>query len=283
MDTPAKAATRLSHLLDFASQAGHFERFPVDVEQLALDIAGQFRFDDPVVAVQAVDLQTFEAGLFKVDDGWALLYSERIRSAGRMRFSQAHELGHYLLHRDKQEIFQCSQQDMVAWGSVEHLLEAQADEFASSLLMPLNHLRQQIDESRVDFQMIGQCAEMFGVSLTAAALRWVSATLESAVLVLSRDGFVDWAVSSERARKNGAFFRTRGRVVELPSGSIAADSARATDKMGSSVGAHIWFEHADKGAVLREMKLLCDSYGYILTLLHLSPSERVWAPWSASR
>ena len=56
------------------------------------------------------------------------------------------------------------------------------------------------------------------------------------------------------------------------------DSARATNKMGSSVGAHIWFEHADRGAVLREMKVLCDSYGYILTLLHLSPSERVWPP-----
>ncbi|MDM0010635.1 ImmA/IrrE family metallo-endopeptidase [Variovorax sp. J22G73] len=241
MDTPAKAATRLSHLLDFASQAGHFQRFPVNVEQLALDIAGQFRFKDPVLTVQAVDLKTFEAGLFRVDDGWALLYSERIRSTGRVRFSQAHELGHYLLHREKQESFECSEKDMVAWGSPEQQIEAQADEFASSLLMPLNHLRQRIDETRVDFRMIGECADVFGVSLTAAALRWVSATLESAVLILSRDGFVDWAVSSDRARKNGAFFRTRGRVNELPAGSLAADSCRVTEKAGCTVGARTWF------------------------------------------
>jgi hypothetical protein len=34
------------------------------------------------------------------------------------------------------------------------------------------------------------------VSLTAAILKWLEFTPESALLVCSRDGFIDWAVSS---------------------------------------------------------------------------------------
>ena len=90
---------------------------------------------------------------------------------------------------------------------------------------------------------------------------------------------MDWAVSSPRARRSGAFFRTRGRVVALPDGSLAADSLIGMEKAGISVAASVWFKHAENGSSVREMKLLADSYGYALTLLHLSKAERVWGPW----
>jgi hypothetical protein len=39
-----------------------------------------------------------------------------------------------------------------------------------------------------------------------------------------------------------------------------------------------WFENAHPDAVLREMRLHCDNYGYTLSLLHLGNGDKVWAP-----
>lgn len=280
--TPAAAAHLLTHMLDALAASGQAARFPVDVVDVALRVSGQFGWKDPILGVKAAPITTFEGGLFPVDDGWVLLYNDQIQSQGRIRFTQAHELGHYLLHRTQRDSFSCTAKDMVEWGPDGQLQEKQADEFASTLLMPINHFRVLVNDSRIDFDMLGKCAELFGVSLTAAALRWVSFTNESAVLVLSRDGYIDWSVSSDKAFKQGAYFRTRGQVIELPPGSLAADSSTPSNKLGLPVGAPVWFKHADGRAVLREMKIGCDNYGYNLSLLHLSAGDKVWPAWKTS-
>lgn len=271
-------------MLDALAAAGHGQRFPIKVEDVALQVAAQFKWNDPVLAIQAASIPSFDGGLFRVDEknGWLLLYNDQIKSPGRIRFTLAHELAHYLLHRTAHDSFSCTSSDMLEWGPDSKLVESEADEFASTLLMPLNHFRMHVDEGRIDFDMLGKCADMFGVSLTAAALKFIAFTQESAVLILARDGFMDWSVSSEKARKNGAFFKTKGNVIELPANTLAAASLTTSERMGTKVSTATWFLHAHSDSVLREMKLPCDNYGYSLSLLHLSPSDKVWAPWTES-
>lgn len=276
--TPVTAAIRLTHWLDAAAAAG-LQRFPVDVEQLALYVGQELKWPDPIFKVVAADIPSFEGGLFHVEDqGWALLYNRNMTSQGRIRFTQAHELGHYLVHRLAQQEFQCSQADMVHWGPEMRSIEAEADDFASNLLMPMKQFRACTSASDIDFDILSDTSNMFGVSLTAAALRWIRSTEQSAVLILSRDGFMDWAISSDKARANGAFYKTKGRVVELPAGSIAANEAIASCRTGDQVSLNTWFEHAHRDAVAREMKLVCENYGYTLTLLSLSNGDKAWAP-----
>ena len=276
--TPGAAAIRLTHWLDAACAAG-LQRFPVDVEQLALYVGKELKWSDPIFKVVAADISSFEGGLFHVEDqGWALLYNRNLTSTGRVRFTQAHELGHYLVHRLTQDQFECSQADMVHWGPELRSIEAEADEFASNLLMPMKQFRACTSISEIDFDILSGASTKFGVSLTAAALRWIRSTEQSAVLILSRDGFMDWAISSDKARANGAFFRTKGRVIELPSGSLAADEMVCTSRGGERISLLTWFEYAHRDAVAREMKLVCENYGYTLTLLDLSPGDKVWAP-----
>ncbi|MGJ7537733.1 MULTISPECIES: ImmA/IrrE family metallo-endopeptidase [unclassified Variovorax] len=276
--TPAAAAIRLTHWLDAAAAAG-LRRFPVDVEQLALYVGQELKWPDPIFKVVAADIPSFEGGLFHVEDqGWALLYNRNMTSQGRIRFTQAHELGHYLVHRLAQQEFQCSQADMVHWGPEMRSIEAEADDFASNLLMPMKQFRACTSASDIDFDILSDTSNMFGVSLTAAALRWIRSTEQSAVLILSRDGFMDWAISSDKARANGAFYKTKGRVIELPAGSIAANEAIASCRTGDQVSLNTWFEHAHRDAVAREMKLVCENYGYTLTLLSLSNGDKAWAP-----
>jgi hypothetical protein len=275
--TPGSAAIKLTHWLDALELAG-LPRFPVDVEQLALGVGQQLGWADPISVVHAAPIRSFEGGLFKLDEKrWALVYNETIKSAGRIRFTQAHELGHYLVHRRKRQTFECSQADIVHGESDDGQIEPEADMFAVNLLMPMKQFRA-VTHGQTDFDVLSDASKMFGVSLTSVALRWIQTTQESAMLVLSRDGFVDWSVSTDKARSNGVFLRSKGRVVELPAKSLAADSNTATCRAGERVALSSWFEHAHVDAEATEMKLVCDNYGYTLSLLRLSPGDKVWAP-----
>lgn len=276
--TPGTAAIRLTHWLDAAEAAG-LTRFPVDVKALALGLGEQLRWPDPIFKVEAASIKNFDGGLFRVDEqGWALLYNGSLSSAGRIRFTQAHEVGHYLLHRASQREFQCSQADMVHWGAELKAMESEADDFASQLLMPVRQFKACTGGQPIDFDMLADASNKFGVSLTASALRWIQTTTESAVLILARDGFMDWAVSSDKARANGAFFRTRGRAVGVPADSIASDDSRESCRKGERVPLRTWFAHAHADAEARELKLQCENHGYTLSLLHLSGGDRVWEP-----
>lgn len=276
--TPSSAAIKLSHWLDAFSASGA-PRFPVDVSQLALAVGSQLRWTDNISTVNAVPLNSFEGGLFELEKGsWALLYNEKMTSPGRIRFTQAHELGHFLLHRNLQSSFECSEGDLLHWGSDLKKLESEADEFAANLLMPLTHFRMTTSGQPINLEVLSMASNQFGVSLTAAALQWIKSTEESAVLVLSRDGYIDWSISSDRAFKNGVFIRTKGITVELPRESLAADDSLRDCRLGERVSVNVWFEHAHASAVMREMKLGCDNYGYTLSLLHLSPSDKAFKP-----
>jgi hypothetical protein len=279
---PSAIAIRLTRLLDAA--LGEEARFPVDVVGLAKAVGSELRLGAQIVEVRsAPDLRSFEGGLFHLDGGaWALLYNASLTSAGRIRFTQAHELGHFLVHRLLQDAFHCSQAEVGGYEAERKQMEAEADEFASTLLMPVKQFRATVAGHPIDLDVLSGASTRFGVSLTSAALRWIRSTEDSAVLVLSRDGFIDWSVSSDKAFKNGAYLKTRGRVVQLPDGSLAADDEMESCRAGERMPLKTWFEHAHPDAVVREMKLQCDNYGYTLSLLHLSPSDKAWAPrdWS---
>jgi len=279
-----KEANRLTHILDALSAGTGAARFPVEVKALALGCADLYRWSDPITKVEAASIRRFEGALHPSDDRkrWLLLYNSSIRSAGRIRFTQAHELGHYILHRTIRESFDCTEDDMLNWSATEQDLEAQADEFASFLLMPLNDYRQQVNAS-VDLDLMGHCADRYGVSLTAAILKWLSYTEEKAVVVMSTDGYMKWAGASQPALKAGAFFRTRTQTIPIPGGSVTANDAIQSERKGIEVPATLWFPHAEPQLSLREMKLYSEHYESVITLLVLPRAASAWPPWTDDR
>jgi hypothetical protein len=231
--TPQRWAFELTHALNAALGPDHF---PIDVPRLAMEYSRQRYPDDPVVSVKGDDLPGFDGALFKAPQGrkgWGIIYNDAITSQGRMNFTLAHEFGHYLLHRIAYpQGFRCGQQDVVRWDSEYGQVEYQANVFAANLLMPLDDFRRQIPaRDRVDIDMIRGCADRYRVSLIAAVLRWLGYTERRAVLVVSRDGFILWARSSEPALRSGAFFRTSAGPIEIPAAAVppvgAIERARA--------------------------------------------------------
>jgi hypothetical protein len=268
---PIAEANRLSTLLNIGFGA---DRFPVDVASLAKDYAKQFGHDDAITHVVGGNLPGFEGALYPTDTngtrGWALLYNSAIESAGRIRFTTAHELGHYILHRHTRDAFECSEDDMLHWESAERRIEGEADVFASYLLMPIDDFRRQIRDDVVDLEVLACCANRYGVSLTAAILKWLEFTPQRAVLVMSRDGYILWARSSQSALKSGAYFRTRNRTVAVPLGSLAAScDSIVTERQGVEMSARVWFAGEPTDMSLREMRIVSDRYEQTLSLLIL--------------
>lgn len=273
--SPIAEANRLSTLLKLSLGS---DRFPVKLEELARDYATQFGHDDPITQVIGEDLPGFEGALYGAEAKnrreWAIIYNSAIRISGRIRFTIAHELGHYILHRRTRELFECTQDDMLRWESEEKRIEAEADLFASYLLMPIDDFRGRIGNDVVDLELLDDCAKRYGVSLTAAVLKWLEFTTQRAVLVVSTGGHILWARSSQSAFKSGIFFRTRGRVVPLPDRSLAArDDIDTPERQGIELSAQTWFSQEPKDMTLREMKIVSDRYEQTMSLLILPKAE----------
>lgn len=96
--------------------------------------------------------------------------------------------------------------------------------------------------------------------------------------MVSREGFIDWAWSSKRAFKAGAFFKTRSNTIEIPAASLAANADIAHDRSGIELPGQVWFPHADKRMTLTEMKVFSDQYDCVFTILKLPPLGNGAAP-----
>ena len=245
------------------------DRFPVNVREVAREISAQKFPDDPLTMIQGGDLPGFEGALMPAPSGkkgWGILYNNS-QSPGRINFTLGHEFGHYLLHRLRfPDGFQCSTEDMASWESEYGQLEHQANEFAATLLMPLDDFRAQVTATqRPDFDVIGGCAERYDVSLIAATLRWLQFTTRPSMLVVSRDGFILWARSSTAALKSGLYFKTSGRPpIEVPEKSLAGQRGQICDPRATvRHDAPLWLKEP-----CQEHVLFSDQYNFTLSLLH---------------
>ncbi len=273
---PKAWAVHLSHMLDLTG-AGT-TRFPVRVAALAREYTAQVFPSDPIRRVEGRGLPGFEGALIPIrsaNKGWGIAFNNAMRSPGRIRWTLAHELGHYLLHRnDLPDGITCSQEDVLGGGRDKGRdIEREADEFAAGLLMPFDDYRRQLAaRDTPTIELLSACAERYGVSLLAAVLRWLDYTELRGVAAVSRDGFLLWSRSSEPAFKSGAYFATRKTTVELPSQSLAARHVDvATGRQGLVHPAGIWLQEE-----VTELVVTSEQYDLTMSLLLLNDNKPRW-------
>ena len=244
--TPEGWAIHLTQLLDHVRKAHGLARFPIDVASIAMDYSRQVFPDAPITMVEGVELSKGLEGMLMPNPHgngeWGILYNTNIASPGRRNFTLAHELGHYLLHREiRPQGLECTSQHMGNWRSEQGQIEAEANRFASFLLMPLNDFREQISGQNIDIDLMQRLAERYAVSLTAAILKWLTITDQRAMLVVGKEGFIDWAWSSDPLLKSGIYYAARQMVTELPAQSLAAQNVdREIARSGVQHSAGVW-------------------------------------------
>jgi len=87
---------------------------------------------------------------FYVDEDAYLAWDKKVRWVeNRLRFSFAHELAHYILHKDEIAAGRPrSKDEFIVWATEQskyHSAEYQADEFAGRFLVPLDILQMEYD------------------------------------------------------------------------------------------------------------------------------------------
>lgn len=144
-------------LLKFAELNG-IETCPFDVEEAAKKL-GITVVHDPMLN------DDISGVLKKEDDGhWAIYVNQR-HHPRRQRYTIAHELGHFCLHKHQETIFE----DQIFFRGLDRTkTETQANRFASNLLMPEEKFQQFLNEGITDVETL---AEKFGVSTLALRIR----------------------------------------------------------------------------------------------------------------
>lgn len=274
---PLKEANRLTQLLDAFHGADRFDRHPVDIEFLALEYSKQIAPLSPIVTVEERNLNGCMGALVFSETKprqWGIAYHKN-QSPGRKAFTLGHEFGHYILHRNLIESDEryhgglyCSEESILQRNGKG--IEKEADEFAATLLMPFHDYRRQLPaDERPDFERLSALAKRYGVSLTAAILRWLEYTETRAMMVVSNEGYALWARSSDPALKSRRFIRTKETVFELP--AVASAKRRLfteETRAGLAQPAGAW--GFPEGLV--EMCIRSERYDQEITLLHFEGS-----------
>jgi len=135
------------------------------------------------------------------NDMAGILVNTAIRSEARKRFTVAHEIGHFSLH--KQEIYFLREtlheiEDPLheAEKAGTRRLETEANAFASELLMPNDSIVAQYVRGVPSFEDIEDMASRYLVSMTAAAVRVVKVSDYACALVCTIGGTIRWVLKS---------------------------------------------------------------------------------------
>jgi len=162
-----------------------------------LQIKGALRFEYIIkplrLSVKEVGSDSFDGALVRRSSGVGgrILVNRGIREPGRKRFTTAHEIGHYLLHKDSDNI-SCGAKDIANWINVEVNPEHEADEFASELLLPSAEMTVLIGTQWPSLKLVSDLATEFETSLTATIRKYCDVATQSCAGVWVQDSRVGW-------------------------------------------------------------------------------------------
>lgn len=269
-----REAARITQMLDAVLGAARFDEAPVDIERLMLEYSRTTDPDQPIVEIKETELKGCVGALVPSEGlprRWGVL-CQRGQSPGRRSYTLGHEFGHWVLHRKliEQAVY-CTEADVFRKSGAD--IEREADEFAANLLMPLHDFRRQLDpKEHPDFETLNVMANRYGVSLTAAILRWLEYTETRAIMLVSVDGYGDWSKSSKAAFESRRYIRTKAEPFELPVQSIAArgDYEAEESATGISQPAGVWFDEP-----VVEMCIRADRWDREITILHFDNRDPV--------
>jgi len=203
-----------------------------------------------------------DTGIIRVDSG--------IEHKGQRRFAVAHELGHFILHRDDRMI-QCLPEDMLAWYNTGPE-EQEANTFAAELLMPEDMFKRDCRGKKVSLETLEQLASRYKASLTATAIRYVDLAPHVCALVQCHRANIRWfhPVRDFRYRVFGV-----GTRAQPGSGAHAFFTGHLTAPESEEVLATCWLDDnkVERDWTIREITIPMPLYESTLSVLWIEPDS----------
>lgn len=203
------------------------------------------------------------AQLARVGKDVHIIVSDRITDACAVRFSIAHELGHFVLgHPSRPPSELCGAVRARQAASDERNYEAEANAFAGELLMPAHLVQAACEVSPVSMDIPRRIAREYDVSILASAIRFAELSSERCAAVLSSRREVVWCAAS------ASFPRDIPRGKRLDPDSVAWDffTKGTLDERAQPVPADAWFETTAQVDVI-EHSIASPQHGTVLSLI----------------
>lgn len=188
-------------------------------------------------------------------------------SEERRRFSLAHELGHWHLHRGRSFICRASDIDNPSKTSFLDP-EFVADKFAASLIMPsFLFLPAAKNHVKASFEAIVALSIKFQSSLSSAAIRYIEADEYPLILACYEGDRLVWLVKSKQAGEKWWLHR------QLDKSTNAYDLVygKPARKDWVKIEADAWFSNHNAGGFEVKEQSISWVSGKILVLIMLAP------------
>lgn len=237
----------------------------IDVEAIAYDL-GVFVIEAPLKGCWARLLRKGTGGVIRV--------ASSIPSGGQKRFCVAHELGHFRLHENVDQLAFCGSRDMVPWYKTRPE-EPEASAFAAELLMPEPLFRAQCAPGiPLTLAFFEGLAEEFQTTLTATVFRFVELGSHVCAVVASEKGEIRWSHACSDFP-----FRLQALRSRVDAGTCAGEFFRQgrLQKMEEDVPASAWLsdQRVDRTWTMRELMVPMPSYESALSVLWVVPGSRL--------
>mgnify|MGYP000267098719 CR=1 FL=1 len=148
---------------------------------------------------QPMDSEGFHGISMGDANGAAILINEAIANPHRKRFTAAHEIGHVHLHiqTNQQSQFQCTATNLSSNNNQNSNFEKEANEFASSLLMPASIIASEIHQNDLSWALIENIQKRCNVSLEAAARRVIALSKDACCLIIHKENDMWFPIKSQ--------------------------------------------------------------------------------------
>ena len=227
---------------------------------------------DIMVEPKEFDKAAVSGCLLRVGDNFGIMYSTYIKNEGFLRFTVAHELGHYFLPGHVDALFvnkklHYSQSNFVSANP----FELQADHFAASLLMPSRLFLKELRRAEEGFVAIKSLANTFKTSITATAIRFATYAEDPVAVIVSEGDRIQYCFMSEAIRElKDIEWIKRGDLIPMSSKTYDFNSDPSNITRGraaeSTTTLDDWFEGAP-AVEMNEDVVGLGSYGKTLTVL----------------
>lgn len=195
-------------------------------------------------------------------------------SRQRVRFSIAHELGHYFIEPHRELLVAGKSHNSTPGFICDNALEVEADEFAAALLIPGSFIEQRLRRrSFITLSEILKMGDDWQSSARSAAIRYVRYTGEACAMVISKQSKLTKYIPSDEADVRG--FRFTG-LKTVPEGSaahrLAGDESKKTVEESNSTTKR-WFPYLRNEYDLHEESFRLGETGFVLTLLSIEAAH----------
>ncbi|WP_322053054.1 ImmA/IrrE family metallo-endopeptidase [Paraburkholderia bannensis] len=257
--TPGQRAEALVSELGISSPS------ELDVEAIAYDAGMDVRYEQ---------LDGCEATLVGVKNQ-AIATIRPSGNRGRERFSLAHELGHWNMHRGRS--FRCRVDDQSTNLASDASLEKEADSYAAHLLMPRYLFNPAIRSGAKipTFKHIEDVAQEFEVSIAAAIIRMAEVDSLPVIVACYDKAGIRWRAFAPHVPR-------RWRLVQtLDEDSFAYDivnGVKATQGSGKQE-AQAWFSNDDAANYEVHENSIPGRPGEVLVMLYMGDTNMFESPY----